>query len=109
MNVGQAAATLGTTARMLRYREALGLISPERTPAGYRAYGDQDLRAAALAADIEHRYTVPPVALAFALRALDDPEVTVRLRELGRLARRAPVSMLDFEKLKAQRLLGLAS
>jgi MerR family transcriptional regulator, copper efflux regulator len=110
--VGRAAARLGTTARMLRYREALGLVSPRRTGGGYRAYDRCDLLAAALAADLEVRHGVTPAAVAFALRALDDGQVAAELRTLGRLARRqAPpgLAALDFETRKAQRLLRLAS
>ena len=110
--VGAAAARLGTTARMLRYREALGLVAPPRSASGYRRYDQQDLLAAACAAEIERRHGVTPAAVAFALRALSDPEVAGELRTLGRLARRgeaSPVAALDFETSKARRLLRLAS
>src|SRR6266511_1283510 len=60
--VGAAAARLGTTARMLRYRESLGLLAPARTAGGYRTYGEHDLLAAAYAADLEERYGVPPAS-----------------------------------------------
>ena len=112
MNVSEAATRIGTTPRMLRYREALGLLSPERTAAGYRVYRNDDLLAARMAAELESAYGVPPAAIAFALRALDDPEVNARLRQLRRLAQRAEapsLAILDFEKAKARRLLGLAS
>ena len=110
--VGAAAARLGTTPRMLRYREALGLVAPRRGANRYRGYDEQDLLAAACAAEIERRHGVTPAAVAFALRALSDPEVAGELRTLGRLARRreaSPVAALDFETRKAQRLLRLAS
>src|SRR5439155_17306119 len=109
--VGAAASRLGTTPRMLRYRETLGLVSPPRTAGGYRTYREPDLLAAALAADLEHRYGVPPAALAFGLRVLSDPEVAEQLRALARLARRpAPpqIAALDFETRKGLRLLRLA-
>jgi DNA-binding transcriptional MerR regulator len=88
--VGAAAARLGTTPRMLRYRESLGLVAPERTAGGYRVYGEHDLLAAAYAADLEDRYGVPPTAVAFALRAVHDAEVRDEIAALGRLARRQP-------------------
>jgi MerR family transcriptional regulator, copper efflux regulator len=110
--VGAAAARLGTTPRMLRYREALGLVAPRRTASGYRRYDEQDLLAAAWAGEIEQRYGVTPVAVAFALRALSDHELADELRTLGWLARRkraSPIAALDFETDKARRLLRLAS
>jgi hypothetical protein len=109
--VGQAAARLGTSTRMLRYAEGLGLATPPRTAAGYRAYGEQDLLAAALALELQARYRVTPAAVAFGLRALADPGLAVELRLLGRLARREPappLGALDFETRKARRLLRLA-
>jgi len=112
--IAGAAARLGTTPRMLRYRESLGLVRPERTASGYRQFSDDDVVAAALAARLEAEYGVPPAAVAFALRALEDAEVASRLRLLARLARRpssgaaaTPVAALDFEKQKATRLLKL--
>ena len=44
MNIGAAAARSGVSAKMIRYYEQTGLIPPiERTPAGYRAYGEADV------------------------------------------------------------------
>jgi MerR family copper efflux transcriptional regulator len=108
--VGEAAARLGTSARMLRYAEDLGLAAPPRTAAGYRAYGERDLLAAALALELQARHQVTPAALAFGLRALSDAELAAELRLLGRLAGRQPSTLaaLDFETRKAQRLLRLA-
>jgi hypothetical protein len=110
--VGQAARRLGTTPRMLRYAEDLGLAAPPRTAAGYRAYGEQDLLAAALALELQARYRATPAAVAFGLRALADPGLAAELRLLGRLARQElappPLGALDFETRKARRLLRLA-
>jgi MerR family transcriptional regulator, copper efflux regulator len=122
--VGEAAARLGTSARMLRYAEDLGLTAPPRTAAGYRAYGERDLLAAALALELQARHRVTPAALAFGLRALADPGLAAELRQLGRLARQQPrrgpgnpegvprwtppLGALDFETHKARRLLRLA-
>jgi MerR family copper efflux transcriptional regulator len=129
--VGAAAARLGTTPRMLRYRESLGLLAPARTAGGYRTYDRRDLLAAAYAAELEERHGVPPAAVAFALRAVHDAALRDELAVLGRLARRqpepvhaaagepaapparrpaaAPAAALDFETRKARALLRLAS
>jgi MerR family copper efflux transcriptional regulator len=85
--VGEAARRLGTSARMLRYAEDLGLAAPPRTAGGYRAYGERELLAAALALELQARHGVAPAALAFGLRAISDPEVARELRLLARLGR----------------------
>src|SRR4051812_16581841 len=99
--IGDAASRLGTTPRMLRYREALGLVTPPRGGGGRRSYGERELLAAGAAVTLEERYAVPPGALAFALRALADPEVARDVRTLGALARGGlaptPIEALDFD------------
>jgi MerR family copper efflux transcriptional regulator len=45
MNIGQAAAASGISAKMLRYYERIGLIPRSaRTESGYRIYTDRDVR-----------------------------------------------------------------
>lgn len=44
MNIGQAAATSGVSAKMIRYYEEIGLIPPAaRTASGYRSYGEREI------------------------------------------------------------------
>lgn len=44
MNIGQAAAASGVSAKMIRYYESIALIpAGKRTEAGYRIYGDNDV------------------------------------------------------------------
>lgn len=113
MRITEAADRLGTSPRMLRYRESLGLLPPTKeggakTPGAHRRFGEAELRAVSLALAIEKRYGVGPAELAFGLRALADPDVRARVRELGeRIGRISapPTRALDFEKEKALRLL----
>lgn len=109
--VSQAAARVGTTPRMLRYRESLGLLAPPRSGGARRVFGERELLAAGCAVELEQRYGVPPGALAFALRMLAEPEVAADVRTLGVLARPGinpnAIEALDFEAAKARDLLRL--
>ncbi|CND89555.1 MerR family regulatory protein [Mycobacterium tuberculosis] len=112
MRITEAARRLGTSPRMLRYREALGLLPATREASlrggGHRRFGEAELRAVALALALEKRYDIGPAELAFGLRVLAEPQVQAHVRELGeRIGRLSapPARALDFEKEKAMRLL----
>jgi MerR family transcriptional regulator, copper efflux regulator len=131
MRITAAAQALGTSPRMLRYRESLGLLPlihqrrsrrqsagrdrarlESRRAAGpgaaHRQFTDADLAAAALGLSIEHRYDISPAALAFGVRVLADPRVRSEVAELGRRIGRIqapPARALDFEQERALRLL----
>src|ERR1700761_2805225 len=97
MRITEAAARLGMSPRMLRYREDLGLLPPLRD------------RPAALA--IERRFDITPAALAFGLRVLTEPAVRAAVADLGRRTGHVPPGpgagrALDFEKERALRALG---
>ena len=135
MRISEAARRLGTSARMLRYREDLGLLPQVRDPlpwlpgaaaargaagaaAGHgagapggpshRQFSEADLQAVAAALELERRYDISPASLAFGLRVLAEPPVRAAVADLGRRLGRipaTPVRALDFEKERALRLL----
>jgi DNA-binding transcriptional MerR regulator len=43
MNIGEAAAASGVSAKMIRHYETLGLIQPERQMNNYRSYTERDV------------------------------------------------------------------
>jgi len=132
MRISEAARRLGTSARMLRYREDLGLLPQVRDPmpwpvatgraaaggagaargsaAGpsHRQFSQADLEAVAAALELERRYDISPASLAFGLRVLAEPPVRAAVADLGRRLGRIPATpgrALDFEKERALRLL----
>ena len=76
MRITEAARRLGTSARMLRYREDLGLLPQVRDAfavsrgAAHRVFSEEDLSAVAAALELERRYDISPAALAFGVRVL---------------------------------------
>ena len=45
MNIGEAAAASGVSAKMIRYHESIDLIAPaNRSDSGYRKYGDKEIQ-----------------------------------------------------------------
>lgn len=122
MRITEAAQRLGTSPRMLRYRDLLGLLPAVRGPrpgrpakssraAGHRRFGDDDVAAVAFALRIERRYDISPAALAFGLKVLTDPGVRADVAELGRRIGRIgppPARALEWEKERALRLLSIS-
>ena len=109
MRITEAAQRLGTSPRMLRYRETLGLLPAVGHSPGHRQFRDQDVAAVALALELERRLDISPAALAFGLRVLAEPAVRAQVAELGRRIGRVPPpgSALEFEKERALRLLSM--
>jgi MerR family transcriptional regulator, copper efflux regulator len=113
MRITEAARRLGTSARMLRYREDLGLLPQVRDGFGvrgasHRQFDEEDVEAVAAALELERRYDISPAALAFGLRVMAEPAVRASVADLGRRLGRIPAPAsraLDFEKERALRLL----
>src|SRR5712691_12510370 len=118
MRITEASQRLGISARMLRYRESLGLLPAVRerarpsATARHRQFGTAEMDAVALGLAIEQRYDISPAALAFGLRVLADPAARAQVAEFGRRIGRIrplPAMAMDFEKERALRLLGNAA
>jgi MerR family copper efflux transcriptional regulator len=109
MRITAAARRLGTSPRMLRYRESLGLLPPVQPGyRGHRQFTDGDMAAVAAALALERRFDISPAALAFGLRVLAEPAARAAVAELGeRTGRLGRARALDFEQERALRLLGV--
>lgn len=108
MRITEAARRLGTSPRMLRYRESLGLLPPvQPSHGGHRQFTDRDMDAVRTALMLERRFGISPAALAFGLRVLTEPTVRAAVADLGeRTGRLGRARALDFEKERALRHLG---
>jgi MerR family transcriptional regulator, copper efflux regulator len=111
MRITEAARRLGTSPRMLRYRESLGLLPPVQPGhRGHRQFTERDMDAVAAALALERRFDITPAALAFGLRVLAEPSVRAAVADLGqRTGRLGRARALDFEQERALRLLATRS
>jgi MerR family transcriptional regulator, copper efflux regulator len=109
MRITEAARRLGSSPRMLRYRESLGLLPVLRDRFhGHRVFTETDLTAVAAGLELEQRYDITPAALAFGLRVIAEPSVRSDVVDLARHLGRVPATpsrALDFEKERALRAL----
>ncbi len=75
LTIHEAAQTSGWSPRMLRYLERVGLIEPERTPAGYRIFGPGELQRLRTLRELLARFDCGLSDVAFAKRMLDEVEL----------------------------------
>jgi len=106
VRITEAARVLGSSPRMLRYRESLGVLP--RPPRGHRRYDERDLALARAVLELERRYDATPAELAFAVRTLADPDITAAVRDLGiRIGRiTVPPTQAEVDRERALRWLG---
>jgi MerR family transcriptional regulator, copper efflux regulator len=137
MRITEAARRLGTSARMLRYREDLGLLPqvrdrPGRGPShrqfsseelgllpqvrdrpgrgpSHRQFSSEDLDTVAAALDLERRYDISPASLAFGVRVLAEPAVRASVADLGRRLGRVPAPASRALDFEKERALRLLS
>jgi MerR family transcriptional regulator, copper efflux regulator len=102
LSVGKAAARTGWSARMLRYLDAAGLVVPERTRSGYRAYGIRELNQLRSLQELRRRFGVEIGELAFAARLRREPDLRAAV---DTWLHGSGVDALDWEQRKHERLL----
>jgi DNA-binding transcriptional MerR regulator len=103
LTVSDAAARTGWSARMLRYLERTGLVTPARAPSGYRLYGLRELNRLTALRDLRLRHHVELTDLVFAARLRREPELRTAVD--GFLAGTDDRTWVDWEQRKHQRLL----
>jgi DNA-binding transcriptional MerR regulator len=87
---------------MLRYLESAGLVSPRRTPAGYRRYGLLELNQLRTLRELRRCFDVELTDVAFAARLRREPPLRAAVETW--LAG-TELSALDWEQRKHERLL----
>ena len=113
LTVNQAAQTTGWSARMLRYVDRSGLVTPGRSASGYRLYGPAELQRLRTLKELLQRFDIGLSDVAFASRLASSPELRAAVQGWleAQAQRPADVSTsewLRFEQEKHQRLLAAA-
>jgi MerR family transcriptional regulator, copper efflux regulator len=111
--INEAAQTTGWSARMLRYVERTGLVTPARSPAGYRLYGPAQLQRLRTLKELLTRFDLGLSDVAFASRMSTDPDLRDAVQtwletEASRPEHVDADDWLTFEQSKHQKLLTLA-
>lgn len=111
MLIGEVARRSGVSAKTLRYYEEIGLVDPpERSPAGYRAYGDDVLdRVAFIRAAQALGLSLGEIRGIVALRDRGEPPcahvvdvLTARVDDIARTIRRLQELRRDLQLLVAR-------
>jgi MerR family transcriptional regulator, copper efflux regulator len=113
LTINEAARITGWSARMLRYVEQTGLVSPARSAAGYRLYGPAQLQRLRTLKELLARFDVGLSDVAFAARMATNPDLRSAIQSwLEAEARRpehvGPEDWLRFEQEKHEKLLAVA-
>ncbi|MBV9465814.1 MAG: MerR family transcriptional regulator [Solirubrobacterales bacterium] len=113
LTIHEAAQTTGWSARMLRYVEQTGLVTPARSPAGYRLYGAAQLQRLRTLKELLAGFDLGLSDVAFAARMDLDHELREAVQEWLRARPSRPEHVdvedwLRFEQRKHQSLLTAA-
>jgi MerR family transcriptional regulator, copper efflux regulator len=113
LTINEAAQTTGWSARMLRYVERTGLVSPGRSASGYRLYGPAELQRLRTLKELLNRFELGLSDVAFAARIQHDQELRQAVSSWLASEARRPDDVeaddwLRFEQAKHQKLLAVA-
>ena len=81
VTVSEAAERTGWSARMLRYLESSGLVVPERSPSGYRRYGEHELALLRGLQELRRTFGVELDDVAFVIRMRRRPELRAAVEQ----------------------------
>jgi MerR family transcriptional regulator, copper efflux regulator len=110
LTIHEAAETTGWSARMLRYIEGSGLVTPARSPSGYRLYGPAELQRLRTLGELLERFDLALSDVAFAARLASSEELREAVQSWLSEPARKPEDVsadnwLRFEQDKHERLL----
>lgn len=110
LTINEAAGTTGWSARMLRYVDQAGLVTPVRSESGYRLYGPAELQRLRTLKELLARFDVTLSDIAFTSRLEADAELRAAVHGWLRAQARRPEDVADddwlrFEQEKHERLL----
>ncbi len=113
LTINEAAQTTGWSARMLRYVERTGLVSPGRSASGYRLYGPAELQRLRTLKELLNRFELGLSDVVFASRVEHDQELRQAVSNWLASEARRPDDVeaddwLRFEQAKHQKLLAAA-
>jgi DNA-binding transcriptional MerR regulator len=113
LTINEAARTTGWSARMLRYVEQTGLVSPARSPSGYRLYGPAQLQRLRTLKELLARFDVGLSDVAFAARMAENLDLRDAVQTWLEAEARRPEEVgaedwLRFEQEKHEKLLAVA-
>jgi MerR family transcriptional regulator, copper efflux regulator len=113
LTINEAARTTGWSARMLRYVERAGLVTPARTASGYRLYGPAELQRLRTLKELLGRFEIGLSDVAFAARIAASAELSDAVQNWLAAKPHRPEHVsaddwLSFEQEKHERLLAAA-
>jgi DNA-binding transcriptional MerR regulator len=114
LTIHEAAETTGWSPRMLRYIERTGLVTPGRSPAGYRLFGPEELQRLRTLRELLQHHDLGLGEVGFALRLRRDPELRVAVEAWFEATPTRPEDVdpgdwLRWEQDKHSRLLAAAA
>jgi MerR family transcriptional regulator, copper efflux regulator len=113
LTINEAARTTGWSARMLRYVEQTGLVTPARSASGYRLYGPAQLQRLRTLKELLARFDVGLSDVAFAARMAENLDLRDAVQSWLEAEARRPEEVgaedwLRFEQEKHEKLLAAA-